>query len=805
MSQMRDSLRMKTMIACVAVCATVGFACAEHVALVGPDAVATVVIADKPEESARLAAAELTNHVALVTGRRLDIRSASNASEKGVKVFIGSLDSYPGEIPQAARDYIASAKQDEAAWAGTVDGNLHFVGRHEVAELYSVYHFLESKLGIIWFKAPIDGDPGIYVPKAATIELEPFAEGREPAFKYRRLDMVCARYDHPPYGAATAVRNGFQTPSVLLIDALDKPESDIYRFYRPREWRGEILVGGEHMTMCGPVSVKKYFKEHPEYFALVNGKRTAGAQICFSNPDVWRIVADDVIERFHRNGDLGYFLFGLWDSTKGICECDACKAMDPPPGVGRGISTRFNKCAQRIMELVWREIPTADLRVWAYSNYRDMPIGVLHDPRVKVQFCGIGRCYGHAFDDPNCPCNAKVYELMRGWMKVAPQVYTYEYLACTPMRYTCSEAVEERDIKNYHRLGVVGWKSEAQFSGSVWVRQYAGRNVGFQSCWQWLWMAGKLLWDPSLSGQAIIDHAEEKYYGVAYPAMRRYQALRRRLWNESSVCLGYPRGDPRRPLLLNREGSKEQLLALLDEADALAAAGDDVTRFRVRQDRKWLNEYWIKPNDAFVKRREQAYDVAPSAAAPTIDGKGDDACWAGARRLTDFKIRKDPVPKDQAVDACVLHDAANFYVLVNAKEPNPSGIVVKESKPDVYQWFEDAVMVALAPPGDSGVSYVVWANLDGVVYDTAHPGDDREDWNSGAVAKTERRADGWTMELKIPAVPKMHPEMKAGDYWSLMIVRRRPQNVGESCSTLGGGELDEVIQYLPIRLVNTSN
>jgi len=445
-----------------------------------------------------------------------------------------------------------------------------------------------------------------------------------------------------------------------------------------------------------------------------------------------------------------------------------------------------------------------NVRVWAYSNYRDMPIGVKHDPSVKVQFCDLGRCYGHAFDDPACPCNARLYETLLGWLKVTPQVYTYEYLTCTPPLYVCPEAVEERDIKNYHRLGIVGWKNEAQFTGSVWARGiWVGSEMRLQTCWQWIWMVGKLLWDPTLSGQELIDGVEEKYYGAAYPAMRRYQAFRRRIWNESSVCLGYPRGDPRRPLLLNKAGVKEELLALLDEADALAVESDDVTRFRVRQDRKWLNEYWIKPNDALMKKREQSYEVHSAVETPVIDGRGDDACWTGARRLTDFRMRPDPVPPELAVDACFVHDATNLYVIVNAKEPNPAGVVIKESKPDVFQWFEDAVMIALVPPGDTGASYVIWANLDGVIYDLAHPGDDREDWNSGAEVKTQRREDGWTMEMRIPVVPNMHSEMKDGDYWSLMVVRRRPQNRGESCSTLGGGELNEITDYLPIRLVNT--
>ena len=778
--------------------------------LVGQDSVATVVLAAHPAESSKLAADELTNHVFLVTGRSMPV---GPAPVSGTRVFIGTLDAYPGEVPAAAKAYLASAKQGEAAWVGTVGADLHVVGRREVAELYALYHFLESKLGIIWFKAPIKEDPGMYVPKAATIVLKPFAEGREPAFPIRRLDMCCAIWTTPPYGKATAVRNGFQAMSSHLVRFLDKPDSDIYRFYRPRQWKGDIEMGGGHGTLCGPIPAKKYFKDHPEYFALQDGQRVAGEQICFSNPDVRRIVADGILENYHGNGDVGSYLFGLVDVAHGWCECEGCQALDAPGETKRNsgvpnISTRFNKTAAAIMELVRREIPDADLRVWAYSTYRDLPVGVRHDPRVKVQFCDHGRCYGHAFDDPKCPRNVELFKLLKGWLEVTPQVYTYEYATCAPMRYICPEAIEEHDIKLYHRLGMVGWKNEAEFTGSVWAhKRWEGAEVGFQSCWQWIWMAGKLLWDPTFSGQALIDGAEEKYYGVAYPAMKRYQALRRKIWNASGVCMGYPGGDPRRPTLLNLPDAKEELLALLDGADRLAAGADEVTRFRVRQDRGWLNEYWIKPNDELAEKISKAYHVNETSVPPVIDGDADDACWAGAQYTGDFRRpfgaqRGEAMPAALATQVGMLYDSDSLYVLVKAKEPRPEGIVSACSGLDTPVWTgEDAVEVFLAPPSVDGGYYQIAANLTDGLFDAAHPAS-RRSWNSGAVVKTKRTAEGWTMEMKIPAA-KIHG-LARGDIWKMMIARNRPQKDAANPSgagfTLGGGEYHNTGDYLPIEI-----
>ena len=84
--------------------------------------------------------------------------------------------------------------------------------------------------------------------------------------------------------------------------------------------------------------------------------------------------------------------------------------------------------------------------------------------------------------------------------------------------------------------------------------------------------------------------------------MKKYHDLRRKLWNNSSYCFGYPTGDQRREALLSAPGAKEKLLALLDEAERLAA-DDDILKKRLQDDREWLQRYWIKPNASFLKKQ----------------------------------------------------------------------------------------------------------------------------------------------------------------------------------------------------------
>ena len=138
---------------------------------------------------------------------------------------------------------------------------------------------------------------------------------------------------------------------------------------------------------------------------------------------------------------------------------------------------------------------------------------------------------------------------------------------------------------------------------------------------QWLYVTGHMLWNPDIDEMALFDDAESKYYGVAYPAMKEYHALRRKLWAEGRGCMGYPRGDQRRPSLLDALGAKEKLLGCLDEADRLA--GDDkVLKFRLARDRRWLQTWWIDPNEEFKKKMSQAIYAPKTSGRVTIDGIG---------------------------------------------------------------------------------------------------------------------------------------------------------------------------------------
>ena len=754
-----------------------------------------IALPEKIFVSSELAAKELADYTEKATGVRPKIMKGEMPSGA---VVIGSLETLT-DVPKTVREKLADVKSSEASVSVEDSGCFWIVGKANVAELYGTYRLMEDQMGIRWLKPWEKEDPGEIVPKAKTVALDGKLTLRAPYFAKRRLDMTgsnCAFV--PQHGAAWVYRVGLQAwpqggggRKMLECLLADKPDpkwakfyKDIWAFYRARQQIDTLGIGGGHGMCFEPIPVEKYFKDHPEYFALVDGKRVAAQRYCLSNPDVQHLVAQHIIGVLRLTNGRGEYLFGLQDGCTGFCECAKCRALDGDEPIGDAgnpnITTRFNAVVRNIAAEVLKEFPeTEALTNWAYSNYgRKAPKGLRHDPRIGAQFCIHGRCYGHRLDDPNCLLNVDRFRWLKEWMQVLDHGYTYEYCNATGCHYACFEHAFANDIKLYKKLGLNGWKEEMTFYDSVPAGMFTNdpeirrrRSERSISTWQWLYLTSRLTWNPDLDAQAVLDEIESQYYGEAYPAMKRYHAFRRKIWDESTVCLGWPRGDSRTATLLNVSGAKEELLRMLDEADALAK--DPLTKFRLGRDRRWLTIYWIEPNQKLKEKAGKAFNAPETKQPVTIDGRGDEAAWGGACWTSDFLEtwnREHPAPVPElATAAAILSDADNLYFQFKFKEPHPEKLVAKKGMFEpVYE--DDSVELMVFPPSEANTYFQVCVNSKGnyIVYEQP-VGRKRVDIKVKTACSVGK--DAYTIEVKLP-VAKIYP-LRHGDMWKVHFARNR--------------------------------
>ena len=756
--------------------------------------------------STRLAAEELTNYVSKVTGVTLQVKVKGEGEQRtDCSVVIGILRELGSGIPEEARTALEATDNFEAAWTGVRNGRLWIVGKDETAELFATYHFLEKHLGVRWLKAPIPGDDGEYVPQLKGVTLpDDYTEFREPRFRVRRLDQSGV-YDTPAWpGGVTAVRNGLQIcPAYGGEVPYDDPKSDKFKFFAPRVARCIQSLGGGHLTYTGAIPGKTYHKDHPEYFPLVDGKRVRNAQYCLSNPEVARLVSEDVVRRLDRHRGVGYFLFGQVDCRFGMCECENCRALDPVGPDGKrvpSISHRFIAGVNAAARLVYEKYPDADLRVWAYDTYQKFPTGCAIDPRLKIVLCTHGRCFAHAIDDPACARNAGMNRLMSTWAANAHVCNTYEYMTCTPAYYTCREVVEQSDLLAYDRMGIRGWKSEWGLTGSRFIPERTGDALPPptpHSNWQWIYVTSKLLWEPHLDVRAMLDDIESKYYAEAYPAMKRYHALRRELWVKAKGCLGYPDGDAHEPVVLDEPVAEERLLSFLGEADKLATNG--VVKVRLALDRKYLTRYWIKPHNEVREIMKKALTAKRATTPITVDGRADEAVWANAATFEGLKdmMNGKPIPDELQTKMRMLYDDTGLYIFVEARENELPLVLPKGPKPEA--WDGDGFEMFLKPPTADNLTYHLAANPDGLVWGvTDRYGRDAAAF--GLEARGEVKDGLWTLEIKVPA--RSLPAPQEGSTWFGHFGRNRRGRKDAAAwwaYTLDGTIYAEAAKYRPIR------
>jgi hypothetical protein len=222
----------------------------------------SICIAESASPSERHGAEELQKFLGEISGARLPIVTDAD-KPAGDLVLVGDGKC----VAKLATSIPFATLGDEGFVLRTEGRNLIIAGGRQRGTLYGIYAFLE-KLGCRWFTPEI----GV-IPKMATVAIEPLNELQRPAFEYREIEMAETRDKH--WAARNRYNGDFHG-----LDAATGGKISYYPFVH------------SFYTIFPP---EKYFRDHPEYYALVNGKRRQeDAQLCLTNPEVLRIAIQTV-------------------------------------------------------------------------------------------------------------------------------------------------------------------------------------------------------------------------------------------------------------------------------------------------------------------------------------------------------------------------------------------------------------------------------------------------------------------------------------------------------------------------------
>lgn len=162
-------------------------------------------------------------------------------------------------------------------------------------------------------------------------------------------------------------------------------------------------------------------------------------------------------------------------------------------------------------------------------------------------------------------------------------------------------------------------------------------------------------------------------------------------------------------------------------------------------------------------------------AAPSIDGRLDEAIWAQAPVASAF-LQIDPKALDPATEATevrVLFDARHLYFGVRCHDSaGAAGVRVQDLRRDFDYYANDLFGIALDPYLDGRTAQAFQVNPAGAQRDLRITDGNAidADWDAPWEARTRVDADGWTAEIAIPWSILRYPE--GATEWGLNFVRR---------------------------------
>lgn len=467
-----------------------------------------IVLPAEATPAEKRAAAVLKDYLGKISGATPAQISENAYREGDAAIFIGNTGHAekfgPGKI------------KGEGFLIATDDQHLYIRGGSGKGVVYGVYTLLEKYFGCRKYAAA-----PAFVPSKKTMGIPAqLNDLQEPQFVYRET-----YYPAP----------------------LDAEYLEWHKLHRFEDLWG--LWGHSFFKLVPP---KEYFSTHPEYYALVNGKRRA-TQLCLSNEQVFKIAVDYFRKAIADNPDALYWSISPEDGA-GYCTCDQCALADKEEGSHAGSLIRF-------VNRVAAQFPAQKFTTLAYTYTLQPPARTKPASNVVIMLSSIDAYRNQPLAE--APSAASFRNALAGWKRIAENIFVWDYttqftnyLAPFPDYFLL-----QKNLQYFADNGVTGVFSQG--SGGTYS-DMAEMNAYVQA---------KSLWQPEASADTAFSDFLNGYYGPAAPFIKKYlDALARNLQSSKAPLdiYGSPVNDRNSYL---SPAFIDEYSSLLDEAEK--AAGDN--------------------------------------------------------------------------------------------------------------------------------------------------------------------------------------------------------------------------------------
>lgn len=480
----------------------------------------------------RHAAAELAHFLEKITGAAFPVRQAAGPLPRQA-ILVGPGAATRQAFPEVDLQVFGPEElvmRSKGQW-------LLLAGGRPRGTLYAVYRFLQESCGCRWW-APWAAT----IPARPTLTISSLDRREQPAFRWRDPCWYSA------FDGEWAVRNQVNGTGVQANEATG----------------GNLHYAGFVHTFYPLVPPDEHYRSHPEWFSLIDGKRsTLHGQLCLTNPRLRQFVVQRVKQVIRDNPQASIVSLSQNDAG-GHCQCSACRAVDEEQGSPAGSLLAF---VNQVAEEVEKAHPHVLIDTLAYSYSRKPPRTLRARPNVAVRVCSIECDFGVPFYHPR---NADYAADLQEWRGHCSNLFVWDYTS-NLAHYVLPHPnwfVLGPNLRFFQRHSVV----------SVFA-QGAAPSKGGELPELRAWLLARLMWDPRQDDQALIDEFLAGYYGApAAPFIRQYlNLMRQALGNAVLSCYNPPEHSPflKFAILQQAERLWEQALQ--------TASGDADKAWRIEQ------------------------------------------------------------------------------------------------------------------------------------------------------------------------------------------------------------------------------
>jgi formylglycine-generating enzyme required for sulfatase activity len=457
-------------------------------------------------------AKNLTDYLAAITGAKIPVVASEAAAQGQPAIILEKVAKVPGSSAKVTARQAYRIKAD--------DKTLRLTGGSDHGVTYAVWGLLEDHLGCRFYTFKGNSQPDFeIVPKKATLAVGKLDDFQEPAFMQRGFIWW-------PASDGWVVKNrggGYPGDNTAWSTLMA-----VHNFYK-------LMPPDDGNDMAG-VARKGWFKDHPEWAPLTDGKRQPSWAMgfCYSNPELPKELAVRVAalveQRKAQKGDK-YDPAVPVSMAQGdgfaACECDVCRKVVAEEESWAGPLILM---CNRTIEVLEKQYPNQTYITHAYFETLKAPKKLRPHPKLYISLVSSDLSQNPAGDNvgriAGNPAMRAYAQALQDWPKIAPD-----------------------------RVGVWDWRVTApEWPGIFYLaeNQRYFRDCGVaaslpQPCestaWRPLfcWLHLKLAWNPDADADKLIRQYLNDVYGPkAAPILYDYFKLTQAAYEDSlympSVC-----------------------------------------------------------------------------------------------------------------------------------------------------------------------------------------------------------------------------------------------------------------------------